>query len=104
MKVTFKSETLNPNSTEMKPMILRGENVGEYSYGLYSKLQKQNMKENHDTLGVFENYICGMIHKHFNINVITANDVKNAKKICQEKYGISLNEWINQELQSRLRE
>jgi hypothetical protein len=102
MKVMFESEQLDINSTEMKPMILRGVNIGEYSYGLYSKLQKKEIRERKDIIVSFENYICGIIHDYFQIDVLTANDVKNAEKICQEKFSISLNEWVNKELQTKL--
>ena len=88
MKVTFKKETLNPNSIEKRDLYLRDKYVGQYDYGVYSKIVLLKAKKQ-ELLPDYENFICGMIHKH---------DIEKAEKICIEKENCSLINWINDEL------
>lgn len=97
MRITVKNELIDVKSTEMKKLYLRIVYIGEYSYGDYSKLVRIKANNNH-FLGSFENYICGLIHNYFKIDVLNENDVKNAINLCKEKEQIELIDWINQQL------
>lgn len=97
MKVTFKKETLNPNSIEKRDLYLRDKYVGQYDYGVYSKIVLLKAKKQ-ELLPDYENFICGMIHKYFNIEIDNKHDIEKAEKICIEKENCSLINWINDEL------
>lgn len=103
MQITVKSELIDVKSTEMKKLYLRNVYIGEYSYGDYSKLVRIKANNNH-FLGSFENYICGLIHNYFKIDVLNKNDVKNAMELCKEKEHIELIDWINQQLYALIKD
>ena len=94
MKASIKNEILNPNSTERKTLTLRGISVGTYNYGDYSKYALMRI-QNRNPIAKFENCICGIISKYFDIPMNTADDVINAINICKEKENCTLEGWIN---------
>lgn len=98
MKVTVKSETLNPNSIEKRDLYLRDKYVGQYDYGVYSKIVLLKAKKQ-ELLPDYENFICGMIHKHFNVDILNKKDIENVMKLCKEKEHINLIDWVNNMLQ-----
>lgn len=97
MKVTVTSERLDINSKERKDLILRDINVGTYNYGDYSKLVFLKSREGR-MLGDLENYICGLLHNYFKVDVLTSDDVLKLEKLCIEKEYCTLEEFINRQL------
>ena len=97
MKITVTAEKLDINSKETKPLILRDINVGMYNYGDYSKLVFLKSREGR-ILGDLENYICGLLHNYFKVDVLTSDDVLKLEKLCEEKEHCTLEKWINNTL------
>jgi hypothetical protein len=98
MEVSIRIDHLDINSTEKMPLVLRGVNVGEYSWAQYSKLMKQYMQKE-EPFGSFENFICGMLHEEFNVDILTADDAKRIEIICFEKTGKTIEQWIHDKLE-----
>lgn len=98
MKVTVETRNLDIDSNEMKDLILRGVNIGKYNYSTYSKIQLAYMHKG-DLIPNFPNYICGKLHKHFNVDILNKKDIENVMKLCKEKEHIDLIDWVNNMLQ-----
>ena len=98
MKVTVKSETLNPNSIEKRDLYLRNKYIGQYDYGVYSKIVLLKARK-HELLPNYENFICGILHKYFNVDILNKKDVENVMKLCKEKEHIDLIDLVNNMLQ-----
>lgn len=101
----MKTASYDENSNEMKPLILRGVNVGEYSFGLYSKWYLAHRKQtgvviSGATLG---NFVCGLLRDKFDIALSSADDVKKYQVEFKEKHGISIAEWFTEYIENDCR-
>lgn len=97
MQMIFEKKKLNINSNERKDLILKGKTIGTYNYGTYSKLAIMRAKA-HKPIINYEDFICGLIHRYFEIEIDNANDIENAMRLCKEREDIELIDWINQQL------
>ena len=88
---------LNINSNERKDLILKGKTIGTYNYGTYSKLAIMRAKA-HKPIINYEDFICGLIHRYFEIEIDNANDIENAMRLCKEREDIELIDWITDTL------
>jgi hypothetical protein len=93
----FEKKKLNINSNERKDLILKGKTIGTYNYGTYSKLAIMRAKA-HKPIINYEDFICGLIHRYFEIEIDNANDIENAMRLCKEREDIELIDWITDTL------
>ncbi|MFR4368858.1 MAG: hypothetical protein ACLT4F_08775 [Clostridia bacterium] len=97
MQMIFEKKKLNINSNERKDLILKGKTIGTYNYGTYSKLAIMRAKA-HKPIINYEDFICGLIHRYFEIEIDNANDIENAMRLCKEREDIELIDWITDTL------
>lgn len=97
MQMIFEKKRLDINSNERKDLILKGKTIGTYNYGTYSKLAIMRAKA-HKPIINYEDFICGLIHRYFEIEIDNANDIKNAMRLCKERENIELIDWITDTL------
>jgi hypothetical protein len=93
----FEKKKLNINSNERKDLILKGKTIGTYNYGTYSKLAIMRAKA-HKPIINYEDFICGLIHRYFEIEIDNTNDIENAMRLCKEREDIELIDWITDTL------
>lgn len=94
MIVKMESIRYDENSTEMKDLVLRGVNVGKYSFGLYSKWVNNYKKIHNDVFQDLENYLCGILHRLLDVDVLTSKDISNVQDILRREYGKTMVEWF----------
>jgi len=97
MQMIFEKKKLNINSNERKDLILKGKTIGTYNYGTYSKLAIMRAKA-HKPIINYEDFICGLIHRYFEIEIDNTNDIENAMRLCKEREDIELIDWITDTL------
>ena len=110
MKVFYGSEKLDVNSIEMKKLYIKDVYLGDYSYGLYSKLQLvlidcQNSGESTlRSISGMNTYINGVIYKTFGLDIWELENPMDIKVIIQEKTDKSFNEWLEYTLKEKIKE
>lgn len=98
MKVMIDREKLDVNSFENRELYLKGQYVGTYNYGLYSKVIYVRAFIDNKPIGIFENFICGLLHKYFEVEIDNSADVISVMNLCKIKEKMELIDWINREL------
>ncbi|MCR4618700.1 MAG: hypothetical protein K5669_11030 [Lachnospiraceae bacterium] len=82
MKVTFSHEVFNPDSEERIPLIIKDVNVGDYSFGTYSKWMINRIDKNMRDIPDIPTYLCWLIRDNFGIEMRDTNKILEAKDLC----------------------
>ena len=111
MKVFFEAEDLDPNSKEMKKLYIKDVHLGEYNYGLYSRLRQALIDcssmvpgSKLRSISGMNTYVNGIIYHTFNINVWDLDNPIEIKGFIEKTTGLDFNEWLEIELNKKLAE
>jgi hypothetical protein len=98
MKIIIENKNYNIKDNTMVKLNLRGINVGTYKQGDFDKWELNYIEKNNDIIPDIENYICGILHRKYNVPVITKLDVIEVERLLKTDTGLSIIDWFNNEL------
>ena len=110
MKAFIEGENFDPNSNEMKKLYIKDMYLGDYSYGLYSKLQTLLLIcDGHDKsdLRIITNistFINGIIYYTLGINTKDYSSEREIVSAIEEITGMQVNDWIENVLETKIAE
>lgn len=98
MKMSIANKKYNVQDNTMIELNLRGMNVGMYRQGDFDNWELNYIEKNNDIIPDIENYICGILHRKYNVPVITKLDVIEVEKILKADTNLSIIDWFNKGL------
>ena len=78
----------------MKTLYMNDLPIGEYSYGLYSKVQINLIKKDSHGIPVLDNYFAGKAHYQLGINVYECTSKEEIITAIEVASKMNINAWI----------
>lgn len=104
MKIEIESRNINFNSKKPIQLILRGTIVGTYEQGLFDKFEQKYSEKNGTMIFSVENYACGLLHKIYDVPVLTHKDVEFVARLLRVDTGLSIEQWFTNYMKEYLEE
>jgi hypothetical protein len=101
VKMELEFDDMDINDTSERELVMRNLPVGTYIVGKYNAWELDYMDKNKRAITSIGNYVCGLLHHKYNIEIDNADDVRKAQDILKEEYGMPIIECFNRMLNGR---
>jgi hypothetical protein len=98
VKMELEFDDMDVNDTSERELVMRGLPVGKYVAGKYYAWELDFMNRENRAITSIGNYVCGLLHYKYKIEIDNAEDVKTAQDMLQRDYGLSIIECFNRML------
>jgi phage gp29-like protein len=101
VKMEMEFDDMDVNDTSERELVMRNLPVGKYIVGRCNAWEQDYMRKNNRAITSIGNYVCGLLHRKYNIEIDNADDVRKAQDILQKEYGLTIIDCFNRLLDGK---
>jgi hypothetical protein len=101
VRIEFECSDMDVNDTTVEKLVIRGLVVGKYVVGRRNAWELDYFEKHGEPIACLDNYIAGLLHYKYNMEIITAKDVRKAQKKLKKEYGLTIIDCFNRLLDGK---
>jgi hypothetical protein len=101
VKIEFECSDMDVNDTSVEKLVIRGLVVGKYVVGRCNAWEIDYFEKHGEPMTCIDNYIAGLLHYKYNMEIKTAGDVRKAQRKLKKEYGLKIIDCFNRMLDGK---